>query len=192
MGLFERIQQGDESAMGELVKAELPKIYNLCLRLTHNQEDAADLCQDAFVRALRGIKGFRGDAQIGTWLYRITVNTWKNRVRAEKRRKTHFHFSLFGSKNQDEDEQKTIELEDHTPTPEQQFQLNEDQKSLFEALNHLEEDEKTIVVLKDIEDKSYDEISHILELNVGTVKSRLSRARQHLREIHMRMAGKLT
>lgn len=176
--------------MEELVQGELPKIFNLCLRLCRNTDDASDLCQDTFVRAVKSIRDFREESQISTWLYRIAVNTWKNRIRSESRRRFQFHMPL-SNPNPDE-EGKELELTDTSPLPEEQAQKNETHRTLHLALHQMEPDDKSIVVLKDIEDRSYEDIADILDINVGTVKSRLSRARQKLREIHHKLEGKVS
>lgn len=188
MSLIKRIQSGDEKAMDELVRSEIPRVYNLCLRLCRNREDAADLCQDTFIKAVRNVHKFEEKAKISTWLFRITVNTWKNRVRSEKRRYFSSHFSISNPSNADE-EQNEFQLEAAEPTPDEQFEKSEIHQELADSLNRLTEDEKTIIVMKDVEDYSYEEIADILNLNIGTVKSRLSRARVRLREVHLAKQG---
>jgi len=186
--LLSRVKQGDQDAIQELVHDELPRVYNLCLRLCRRPADAEDLCQDVFVNALRSLKSFKGDSAVSTWLYRITVNAWKNRIRHDHRRHQNVHVSI-NSWDAD-DERPAIDLRDTRLTPEQQMEANESRIVLMKALELLGPEEKFIVILRDIEQKSYEEISKIMDLKVGTVKSRLARARDHLRELFERRREK--
>lgn len=175
---LKKLREHDRDAMTEFVKTELPRVYNFCFRLCRRQADAEDLAQDTFVRALRGLQNFRGASSLSTWLYRIAANTWKNRVRYESRRHASAHVPL----NQEED-QKPLDITDGSPRPEHVSEMKEEIEALHKALSQMKEDEKIIIVLKDIEDRSYEDIATILDINIGTVKSRLSRARAELREI---------
>ncbi|MCB4757076.1 MAG: sigma-70 family RNA polymerase sigma factor [Elusimicrobia bacterium] len=186
------LQQGDREALTHLVRTELPKIFNLCLRLCGRKADAEDLCQDVFVRAYQALKKFKGESSLSTWLYRIAVNSWKNRVRYEKRRFFSRHFSLSGETESDNNDSSALDLPDDEPGPEESAAHAENRQIILLALNELEGEDKTIIVLKDVEDRSYDEIASIMELNPGTVKSRLSRAREKLRDIYRRRGGKYT
>jgi RNA polymerase sigma factor (sigma-70 family) len=187
--LLHRIHAGDADAMEEMVHEELPRIYNLCLRLCRRAADAEDLCQDIFIRAVRAVPQFKGDSSFSTWLYRIAVNTWKNRVRYEKRRFFGRHVSLTGNVDGMEGETPDLDLPDAGMGPAEQVELSEEHRRLLAAIEHLDPDDKTIVLLRDMEDKAYEEISAALGMNIGTVKSRLSRAREKLREIFHRLGA---
>ena len=154
-------------------------VYNLALRLTGNRSDADDLAQDSLLRALRALPGFRGDSLASTWLYRITVNTWKNRVRSEKRR-AFWRTVTLGMITGDEDA-PVRELPSPEPAPDAGLETTERAAAVQTALIGLEEDDRAIVVLRDVEDRSYGEIGTVLGLPEGTVKSRLSRARAKLK-----------
>lgn len=182
--------ENDPKALADFVHDELPRVYNLCLRLCQNQTDAEDLCQDVFVKAVAGLKNFRGDSQISTWLYRITLNTWKNTVRYEKRRKKSAHIPLW-NKNDDDGDQSEGDLPENKPSPAVWAEISEEHRRLMKALDGMSQEEKSVIVLRDIEDKSYEDISAVLSLNVGTVKSRLSRARERLRSEFHRLGGKI-
>jgi RNA polymerase sigma-70 factor (ECF subfamily) len=158
-------------------------VFNLALRLTGNRADAEDLAQDSLLRAVRALKGFRGDSLASTWAYRITVNTWKNRVRSEKRRafwKT-VTLGFYGGKDDDEDEFRDIKADE--PALDHELEKREKSKSVQDALLQLETDDRAIVVLREIQEKSYEEIGEMLGLPQGTVKSRLFRARAKLKDI---------
>lgn len=167
----------------EFLDGNAELVFNLALRLTGNRSDAEDLAQDALIRAVRALKNFRGDSQVSTWAYRITVNTWKNRVRSEKRRafwKT-VTLGFFGKDDDGEDEFRDIKADE--PALDHELEKSEKSAQVQKALLQLDEDDRAIVVLREIQEKSYEEIGAMLELPQGTVKSRLFRARAKLKEI---------
>ncbi len=164
-----------------LMRAHGAMIYTLAVRLTGQTAAGQDLAQDTFVKAFKHFAQFRGDSDARTWLYRICVNTWKNRVRYEKRRFFWQHFSLDGKNRYDEP------LGENLAAPETSLggsieQTDQTQK-LQQALNQLPEQDKVILVLRDMEERSYEEISAFLDVPLGTVKSRLARGRERLRQL---------
>ncbi len=183
------IQKEDPDAVARLVKAELPRVYNLCLKLCLHQSDAEDLCQEVFVKAFQAVKKFKGDAAFSTWLHRIAINAWKNRVRYEKRRFFGMHFSLQGPTDAEENESE-IELVDKALRPDQRIEELENNHFIMKALDKLNPDDKIVILLKDIENRSYEDIAKTMDLNMGTVKSRLFRAREALRETYRRLGGR--
>jgi RNA polymerase sigma-70 factor, ECF subfamily len=158
------------------------QIYTLAIRLTGNQSDGQDLAQETFLKAFKHWNRFRGDSETGTWLYRICVNCWKNRVRYEKRRSFWKHFSL-DRQGADDEEAAPRELASLEVPLHQSLEQAQDQARLLQALARLEPQERAIVFLRDIEGRRYEEISETLELPLGTVKSRLARSRERLREL---------
>ncbi|MDP3542723.1 MAG: RNA polymerase sigma factor [Elusimicrobiota bacterium] len=155
-------------------------VFNVALRLTGNRSDAEDLAQDALIRALRALPKFRGDSKLSTWVYTITVNTWKNRVRAEKSRgfwKT-ISFGAFGNK---EDDEPVYEPKGDDAPLDSELEKEGTNAVVQKALLQLDADDRAIVVLREIEDRSYAEIGEVLGLAEGTVKSRLFRARAKLK-----------
>lgn len=159
-------------------------VYNLALRLVGNPADAEDLAQDSLLRALRGLGSFRGDSSLSTWLYRITVNTWKNRVRSEKRRGLWRMVSLNLFTGQDHDEEPAFVAPDKPA--DSGLEASERDSAVRKALLELDEEARAVIVLREIEGQSYEEIASALEIPVGTIKSRLSRARQALKNRLMR------
>ncbi len=152
------------------------------MRLTGNRSDAEDLAQDALLRALKALPKFRGDSKLSTWVYTITVNTWKNRVRAEKSRgfwKT-ISFGVLGGPDKDDDEPDFEPTGNDAPI-DQNLEKEGTAAVVQKALLQLDDDDRAIVVLREIEDRSYGEIGRILGLAEGTVKSRLFRARAKLK-----------
>ena len=165
----------------EFLDANAELVFNLSLRLTGNRCDAEDLAQDALLRALRALPGFRGESLLSTWAYRITVNAWKNRVRAEKSRafwKTISFGALGGDKDGDE---AGFEPKADDPPLDAALEMEEKNAMVQNALMELDGDDRAIVILREIEDHSYEDIGRALGLAQGTVKSRLFRARAKLK-----------
>lgn len=157
-------------------------VYNLAFRLTGNRSDAEDLAQDALLRAVRALPGFRGESSASTWAYRITVNSWKNRVRSEKRRGFWRTVTLgLVSGDGGEDEVRDIAAADAPLDAD--LEKRENSAQVQKALLLLDAEDRVIVILREIEDKSYEEIGAALGLPQGTVKSKLFRARAKLKTI---------
>jgi len=186
---IEKLRQGDPDAVDLMVKAELPRIYNLCLRLSRNPTDADDLSQETFVHAVRALANFKGDSLVSTWLYRIAVNVWKNRVRYESRRLKSRHVSLSQARSLEPDSEP-LDIPGADRPPEEWAALSDDHRLLLEAMDELDQDDRAVLTLRDIEDRPYDEIARILSMNLGTLKSRISRAREKLRGIFRRRGGR--
>jgi RNA polymerase sigma-70 factor, ECF subfamily len=184
----EKLRRGDPDSVDQMVKAELPRVYNLCYRLSRNAADAEDLAQETFVHAVRGLPNFKGESLLSTWLYRIAMNVWKNRVRYERRRHTTRHISLSGPRMPDGEEQP-MDLAGADRLPEQWAELQADHRLLLEAMKNLDDEDRTVLVLRDLEDRPYEEIADILNMNMGTLKSRISRAREKLRVAFRRIEG---
>jgi RNA polymerase sigma-70 factor (ECF subfamily) len=166
----------------EFLEQNAALVFNLALRLTGNRADAEDLAQDALLRAIRALPGFRGDSLASTWVYRITVNTWKNRVRAEKRRKFWRTVTL-GLVSGDDGEDEVRDIKADEPPLDADLAKAEKAAAVQKALLTLDDDDRAIVILREIEDKSYEEIGSVLGLPQGTVKSRLFRARAKLKAL---------
>ena len=158
-----------------IVHQEAKKVFNLAYRLCGNQEEAKDISQETFVRAYEHLSSFRNNSRVFTYLYRITFNIWKNRLRHWSR---HPSFSLHSA----DPEEPDISLVDPKPTPCQAFELDERAGLVRECLDSLDPVSRLIIILRDMEGRSYQEISRIMKCRLGTVKSRLARARIDLRE----------
>lgn len=177
--LIERCRNGDREAFDELVLRYEKQAYNLAYRLTGNYDDASDVVVEAFVRAFQGLHTFRGDANFGTWLHRVVVNTFLD---LRKRNKHRQHISLEEQMEVDGDI-LTRQIEDTAPGPQELIEAQERADVLQQAINQLPHDRRILIVLYHFENLSYEEIAQILKMPVGTVKSRLNRARLALREI---------
>lgn len=153
-------------------------VYNLALRLSGNKADAQDIAQDAFLKAVRGLGNLREHSFAGTWLYRITVNVWKNRVRSEKRRSIWKTLSLdWGG----DGEKPALQVKAPEAPADEALEKSDAKAALERALAGLDPEDRAILVLREIDGRSYAEISEIMEKPLGTVKSGISRAREALR-----------
>ncbi|GBC97297.1 ECF RNA polymerase sigma-E factor [bacterium HR16] len=177
--LIERCRNGDREAFDELVRRYERQAYNLAYRLAGNYDDASDVVVEAFVRAFQGLHTFRGDANFGTWLHRVVVNTFLD---MRKRSKGRQHVSLEEQLELDGDT-LTRQIEDTSPGPQELVEQEEREEVLQRAIAQLSPDRRILIVLYHFENLSYEEIAQMLKLPVGTVKSRLNRARLALREI---------
>ncbi len=173
---IEQVLSGDQDAFVHLVKAYEKQVYHLCLRMVGNPEDAADLAQEAFFKGWKGLKFYKFEASFSTWLYRLTTNVCIDFLRKQKRQAT---VSL--TMEEEEDSQET-ELPDRQPLPEEQLLKKERQKQIRQAMEGLEEEARLILTLRVVEDLSYEQIAQIMDLKIGTVKSRLARARERLKK----------
>lgn len=175
--LVHRAQQGSTSAFEELVVLYQDKVFSHCYHLTGNYSDAQDLAQEVFVRAYKGIKSFRNEADFGTWLHRIAINQYLNLRRKEKNNN---HLSLDEPLSTDEGEmlrQVAASSDDPVETVER-----EDLRQLVSTgLERLPPEFKAVLVLREFNDYSYEQMADIMECSLGTVKSRLNRARKALR-----------
>lgn len=163
------------------MRAQGPKIYTLAVRLAGNAADGQDLAQETFLHAYKAWGKFRGDSDVGTWFYRICINCWKNRVRYEKRRSFWKHFSL--DRRPDNDETPAPELPSNEAPLGKSMEEVDQRALLHRGLDKLEPQDRAILILREMEDRSYEEIADMLEIPVGTVRSRLSRSREKLREV---------
>ena len=177
--LVERCRGGDLGAFDEIVSRHQNAIYTLCFYHLRDADDAADAAQTAFVRAWRGLKNFRGESALKTWIHRIALNVIHD-VGA-KRGKTPVPVSSLITKNED-DETSFPEAVDTSPLPEAQLQSQARRQKVREALGELSPQHRDVLVLFDVQGHSYEEVAAVLEVPMGTVKSRLSRARLALRE----------
>ncbi|MBI4051888.1 MAG: RNA polymerase sigma factor [Elusimicrobia bacterium] len=165
----------------DFLQKHAPMVYNLALRLLGNPTDAEDLAQDVLIKALKALPDFRGEAAPSSWLYRITVNVWKNRVRYEKRRGLWKMVSLEFFTGENHDEEPVIKKEE--PALDAGLEAEDKSAAVQRALMRLDKESRAVVVLRELQEKSYQEIAQILDIPEGTVKSRLSRARESLKEI---------
>lgn len=183
--LVRRLQDRDEAAFREMVRLHEQRVFNLVFRMLGNREEAEDLAQEVFVTVFKSIDSFRGDCKLSTWIYRIAVNHCKNRYKYLSRR------MYRSSKPLDDVSEREMAGRDGGPTHSLQAQISEPDKLLMglqleEAIQKeiagLDEEQRLLVVLRDVQGLSYQEIATITQLPEGTVKSRLHRARMMLKD----------
>jgi RNA polymerase sigma-70 factor (ECF subfamily) len=170
--LVERVQKGDKGAFDLLVLKYQHKIVNLIMRYVRDPELAQDIAQEAFIKAYRALPRFRGDSAFYTWMYRIAVNTAKNHLAAQRRRPMDVELDL-----QDPEQYDLHAKLKETDTPEGVALGNELKETVERAIAALPEDLRTAIVLRELEGMSYEEIAQTMECPVGTVRSRIFRAR---------------
>lgn len=168
--------QGDRDAFGELVRRYQTKALALSNHLCGNPDDGADAAQEAFFSAWRGLPNFRGDANFSTWLYRLVSNASMDLLRRRKRQDAHAGPSL-------DDDELCFDAPDPSPAPEDLAERRETRRELRDALQALSPERRQILILREIHQLSYEEIAQTLSIDVGTVKSRIHRAREALRKI---------
>ena len=178
---IENLKAGDAKAFDTLVTRYASDVYALLLRITEDQKEAEDLMQETFLSALKAIQKFRGEADLKTWLFRIAINKSKNRFRWWKRRKREKTVSLDAPVGNSETPLSETFSSDFNK-PEENILQKEREKVLNNALYSLPEIFREAVILCDIEGLSYEEIAETLEINLGTVKSRIARGREELRK----------
>jgi RNA polymerase sigma-70 factor, ECF subfamily len=176
--LIERCRAGDTAAFNVLVRRYERTVYNTAYRLCGAHDDAADIAQEASVRAWNNLKSFRGEAQFSTWIHRIVTNVFLDDRKKKRSRPTR---SLDEALELEENSVQR-QFEDHAPGPEAIAEGDERRRILEKAISTLPEAQRTMVVLYHAQGMAYEEIAAILELPMGTVKSRLNRARLALRE----------
>lgn len=176
--LIQRCGAGDDGACTELVEAHQRMVYQLALHLLGNHDDALDLSQEVFLRVFKTLRAFRGQSALRTWIYRIVINQARNRQRWWRRRRRADQVSL------DEHAWSHGELtaESEVSSPDRMYDQKETAERLWRAVNQLPFEQKSAIVLREIHGLSYEEIAFSVGVVVGTVKSRLARARDTLRE----------
>ena len=171
--LVKRVQRGDKAAFDVLVLKYQQRVVNLVSRFVRNPADALDISQEAFLKAYRALPNFRGDSAFYTWLYRIAVNTAKNFLATQARRS--------GELSQEISEIEQIEANDalrDKATPERLLLRDEIQATVISAIESLPEDLRTAIMLREVDGMSYEEIAGVMECPIGTVRSRIFRARE--------------
>ncbi len=183
--LLAKARRGDQQALGELLMAYQDRLYNVCLRMVSHPDDAAEVCQDVLMKVIQGIGKFRGKSGLGTWMTRIAMNQSISHLRRRRVRRTLSLDQPFGSDNGLDDQASALrhQIQDRRePGPDQCVQDSEMLGRLHQAMANLDDDFRAVLVLRDIEQLDYAQIGKTLEVPVGTIKSRLFRARLALRK----------
>lgn len=185
--LVRRFKEGDRTAFAEIVRRYQDRVFTMCVRWMGDREIAEEVAQDVFLALFRSLSGFRGDAQLSTWVYRVVINHCKNRRLYRRRRHVDQHEPLEGDP---EDEMPTRQIADGGPGTDAPLHAAQAGSMLHDALEVLDEEQRQIIVLREVQDLSYEEIADILDLPKGTVKSRLHRARTELAAVLARRISK--
>ena len=168
-------KNGDHNAFEQIVTTYEKKVYNMALRYTGDPEDALDICQEVFLRVYRFLPKYRGESTLSTWIYRITMNVCHDTAG----NKTNiYELSLDSGPGDDE---QTTEIADLRYDPEKEFEKKHTRQLVQQAISMLDSDHRDVIIMRDINGLSYDEISNVLNISTGTVKSRISRAREKLK-----------
>lgn len=179
--LVSRCQKGQPAAFDELVRKYQDRVFNLCIRYLREPELAEEIAQDVFVAIYKHVGTFQGTSKFSTWLFRIVANHCHNKSKYLRRRKHKQTESIDRPLETDDGELQRELPDDPGRSPEELANRRLLNERIQEAISHLDEDHRVIVLLRDVEDMSYEEIGEILDLPEGTVKSRLHRARNELR-----------
>ena len=176
--LVARARAGDDEAFAQLMRDNETRIYNLTLRMTGNPEDAMDLAQEAFLNAWRGLKFFKGDSAFSTWVYRLASNACIDFLRRKKRRQ-----DVDLPMPTDEEDDSQPDVPDDRFRPELELERQELRRAVAHGLMQLSDEHRQVLVMRELNGLSYQEIADVLDLEAGTVKSRIARARISLRKI---------
>jgi len=172
--LIKLAKRGDEESFEALILSCKSKAYNLAFRYMGNEDDALDALQESFIKIFRHLSKFNEESRFDTWVYRIVVNCCNDMLKKNKR---------------DYHDEITMDIVDASPGPAAQLEKKEESAYIIECLNRLGDEHKEILILRDVQEFAYDEIAEILDCSIGTVKSRISRARQKLKEIYFSAAS---
>lgn len=177
--LIKKAAKGDVDAFEMLIEEYQKKVYNIALGILKNHDDANDIAQEVFIKIFKSIKNFKGESSFSTWIFRITTNACLDEIRKRKNNQT-------VSTDENivlDDGEVTKQIIDDGPSPDEIYEKNELKKYVAKAISNLGEEHRTVIVLRDIQGFSYDEIADILDCPKGTVKSRINRARLMLKDI---------
>ena len=189
-GLVSLVQKGGVDAFEQLVARHQKRMLNIAFRLTNDYDDACEVVQDVFVSAYKNIRSFRGEAKFTTWLTTITVNLSKNRLKQVRTRQIREPFSLDDPVQTDEGE-ITVDAPSREPSVLDRLEKRDTQNRVQDCIKALEPDYREVLVLRDMQDFSYDEIAGMLKMREGTVKSRLFRAREAIKDCLKKVMGTL-
>ena len=180
--IIQQVLSGDTEAFEALVLEHQNKVYSLALRMVGNEEDALDMAQEAFIRAFNSLSGFRGDSKFSVWLYRLTSNICIDCIRSRAKKRT---VSLTWTDEEGGDAGE-LEIPDETWSPETQLERRMTRESVQRGLDSLSPQYREILLLREINGLSYEEIGRALGIEEGTVKSRIFRARKKLCDFLLR------
>lgn len=177
--LIQQAQNGDVTAFEELVSEYQKRIFSIAYRMLQNQEDAADLTQEVLVKIFKNLSRFQGDSKFSTWVYRVTTNACLDELKRAGRKYTAYSLD---KEIETEDGSLSVVLKDERPTPDESLEKKTIQQVVQKAIGNLHGEHRQVIILRDLQGFSYEEIAKVLQCSVGTVKSRISRARGNLKK----------
>ena len=176
--LIEKSINGDVEAFEVLISSCEKKVYNIALKMLGNEADAYDASQDTFIKVYKNLENFKGNSSFSTWVYRITSNVCLDMIRKNKNNK---NVISIDKEIEFDDSDASFEIEDKSADTEEQLLRKERSEALHKAMDRLSPEQKHILVLREFQNLSYDEIAEVLNIGTGTVKSKISRARAALK-----------
>lgn len=179
--LIKNAVNGDSKAFEKLILPYEKKVYNIAMQMFKNEQDAYDASQEVLIKVYNNLDKFKFESAFSTWLHRLAMNTCIDEYRKRKRHME--HTTTMEVRVSSDEESITRQFVDHNLTPEQEVLQKETVSEVRHAMDQLKEDQKILIIYRDIYGYSYDEIAKMLECNLGTTKSRISRARQALKDI---------
>lgn len=179
--LIARAKAGDQDAFGQLVLAHQNKVYTICVHMVTDREEAADLAQEAFLKAWRSLSTFQEESSFATWMHRLTTNVCLDFLRKQIRRQ-----NISTAVSLDDEDSGWHEPADHSQDPQKHLEREERKQALTRALGELPEHHRQMLLMREVAGMSYQEIADALNADLGTIKSRISRARERLRKILLR------
>ena len=179
--LIEKAAGGDVEAFEKIIEEYQNIVYSIALRMAGNETDAFDMAQEVFIKLYRNLSKFDGRSKLSTWIYRVASNTCLDELK--KRKRIRDNTKSLNEEFETADDSVVLEIKDTKPLPEEEIENSELKETLNSAILKLSDQHKEVIILRDIEGFSYEEIADITNNSVGTVKSRLSRARAALRKI---------
>jgi len=185
--LIQKAKRGDQDAFGQLVLAHQNKVYTICVHMVTNREEAEDLAQEAFLKAWRSLSSFQEESSFATWMHRLTTNVCLDHLRKQTRRQ-----NIAATVSLDDEESGWSEPADHSQDPQVHLEREERKRALGRALAQLPEGHRQVILMREVSGLSYQEIADALDADLGTVKSRIARARERLRKILLQDGNFLT
>jgi len=181
--LVAAIRSGDPDAWPRLIERYQVRIFSICMRMVRNRDLASDLTQDAFIKIIKGLDSFDDRAKLSTWVYRVTVNVCLSKLRSEKLRR-HASLDAMGSSSRDDGDRKSDPgfAQSREPMADMGIERDEQRQQMLDALDALSDQHRAILILRDGRGLEYEHIAQVLDIPVGTVRSRLFRARASLRK----------
>jgi RNA polymerase sigma-70 factor (ECF subfamily) len=180
--ILERIKKGETKYFEEIITKYKRVVFGHAFNFLRNKEEAEDASQEIFVNIFNNLGKFRGDSKLSTWIYRITINTCKNKLKQFHRLKANFSEEMYEEGAEEKESMVNMIKEKEEKEPDRAFISGEVRKIVYMRIDELSTEQKQVILMRDVDGLSYDEIAEVLKLSVSAVKSKLFRARENLRE----------